>query len=540
MAAGQFMIGKPGVAPLHQALQSRVVGLQGLNPNLPRPVRPPGPSGHLNQQLGGALRRLEVRAQEAGVRIDGGHQGDVGEVVALGQHLGADKNARLTSRDLRQLPLQTALGAGGVAVDADQGEIRESGSEGGLRSFGAGPHCGELSPPAGWANRRRRLFRAAMVAGQQAAAQMQRQAGVASVAEGLPAAGGAQVYGRIAAPVQEHQHLAPSIEVAGNALQQRLAQAVLQPVPANVENLNARQRGAGGAARQNLATVAPAAHILQGLQGRRGAAQNQRDVQILGPLDGDVPSRIAQPILLLERSVVLLIHHDQPQLLEGREHRRAGADQNARRTVPATQPGGQPLLVAQTGMQHIDGPVTALEAGDGLRRQDDFRHQHQRLLAVGEHLADHLQIDLGFAAAGDALQQVGGEPAQRTVVAGNHPLLVWGQRQGPLQFVGTLPRPEGALLDQRRDHGGGESGRADGGAAGPTAATVKKLQQRPLARGAAKVRRNAGNRQPNLLRAATERGTLQRRVGQHGGEHFADGMVVVGRQPTAQTQQVLR
>jgi hypothetical protein len=40
-----------------------------------------------------------------------------------------------------------------------------------------------------------------------------------------------------------------------------------------------------------------------------------------------------------------------------------------------------------------------------LRRQSDFGHQHQRLLAARQALRDGLQIDLGLAAAGDAIEQ---------------------------------------------------------------------------------------------------------------------------------------
>ena len=40
-----------------------------------------------------------------------------------------------------------------------------------------------------------------------------------------------------------------------------------------------------------------------------------------------------------------------------------------------------------------------------LRRQCDFRHQHQRLAALGENGVDRSQIDLGLAAAGNAVKQ---------------------------------------------------------------------------------------------------------------------------------------
>ena len=48
-----------------------------------------------------------------------------------------------------------------------------------------------------------------------------------------------------------------------------------------------------------------------------------------------------------------------------------------------------------------------------LRRQVDFRHQHQHLPAGRQHRSISAQIDLGLAAAGDAMQQMGAESGLR-------------------------------------------------------------------------------------------------------------------------------
>ncbi len=74
------------------------------------------------------------------------------------------------------------------------------------------------------------------------------------------------------------------------------------------------------------------------------------------------------------------------------------------------QPNRQPLAVVQPGVQHIYRRVEALaKAGDGLRRQADFRHQHQRLSAFGQHVFQHAEVDFGLAGAGYSRQQPGGE-----------------------------------------------------------------------------------------------------------------------------------
>jgi hypothetical protein len=42
-----------------------------------------------------------------------------------------------------------------------------------------------------------------------------------------------------------------------------------------------------------------------------------------------------------------------------------------------------------------------------LRRQANFRHHHQRLFALREHVFQHAQVDFGLAGTGDARQQPG-------------------------------------------------------------------------------------------------------------------------------------
>ena len=61
-------------------------------------------------------------------------------------------------------------------------------------------------------------------------------------------------------------------------------------------------------------------------------------------------------------------------------------------------------------MQHFNRRIEAFaKAGDGLRRQANFRHHHQRLLALSEHVFQHAQVDFGLAGAGDPRQQPGRE-----------------------------------------------------------------------------------------------------------------------------------
>ncbi|MOA27703.1 hypothetical protein D3C78_1485930 [compost metagenome] len=107
---------------------------------------------------------------------------------------------------------------------------------------------------------------------------------------------------------------------------------------------------------------------------------------------------------------MLFVDDDHAQACKRGKQRRAGADDNRRFAAAGAQPHRQPFAVVKTGVQHLYRRIEAFaKAGDGLRRQADFRHQHQRLFAGRQNVFQHAEIDLGLAGAGDPGQQPGGE-----------------------------------------------------------------------------------------------------------------------------------
>ena len=82
-----------------------VAGHQGLHHRMVRARRSAaergpgrsaaGAAGHLMQELIGALGRAQVAAVEAEIGIDHADQGQHGEMMALGDHLGADQEIDL-------------------------------------------------------------------------------------------------------------------------------------------------------------------------------------------------------------------------------------------------------------------------------------------------------------------------------------------------------------------------------------------------------------------------------------------------------------
>ncbi len=111
---------------------------------------------------------------------------------------------------------------------------------------------------------------------------------------------------------------------------------------------------------------------------------------------------------------MLLVDDDQAEIVDRREHRRARAHADARLALAQAPPLGVALGGAQPRVQHRDGVAEALdEARDDLRGERDLRHQHDRAAALLERGRGGLQVDLGLARAGHAVQQPPLGPALR-------------------------------------------------------------------------------------------------------------------------------
>ena len=126
---------------------------------------------------------------------------------------------------------------------------------------------------------------------------------------------------------------------------------------------------------------------------------------------------------------MLLVNQDQGEPGHRRQHREPSAQNDARIAPGCREPRAGARDVLQTAVHDRQARFgkrlaeTLLE----LRRQADFRSQHQRLRAAFQHPGDQVQVDLGLAAAGDAVQQERIEPSERRGDALEHGGLVLRQ-----------------------------------------------------------------------------------------------------------------
>ena len=105
-----------------------VLGVEGLDDDPPATRAPAGPTSHLGQHLEDSLSGAIVGEVDADVGAHYAHEGDLGKVEALGDHLGADQDVDLAGLELAKDLFVPTLVGGGVPVPAEGASPGESGA----------------------------------------------------------------------------------------------------------------------------------------------------------------------------------------------------------------------------------------------------------------------------------------------------------------------------------------------------------------------------------------------------------------------------
>ncbi len=104
---------------------------------------------------------------------------------------------------------------------------------------------------------------------------------------------------------------------------------------------------------------------------------------------------------------MLFVDDDEAEVDERREHRRARADHDAHLAARDGAVGEEPLPRREPGVQHGDllAGEAPLDARDRLSGEPDLRHEEQDRATGLQCGLRGLEVDLGLAAAGDAVQE---------------------------------------------------------------------------------------------------------------------------------------
>lgn len=112
---------------------------------------------------------------------------------------------------------------------------------------------------------------------------------------------------------------------------------------------------------------------------------------------------IARRGILFERALVLLVQHHQPEVWCGSENRALRPDDNLHVAVGDPLPLLVAIGVAEMAVQHRHTVEPRTKPLQRLWRKADLGHQHDRLPSKCGDLLASLEVDLGFAAARDAV-----------------------------------------------------------------------------------------------------------------------------------------
>jgi hypothetical protein len=190
---------------------------------------------------------------------------------------------------------------------------------------------------------------------------------------------------------------------------------------------------------------------------------------------------------------VLLVDDDQAEVGKRQEERRTRADDDARprRRRSPRQPCRVPHRAGVSfGMP--DSPARrrsgGLKRSSHCRGQGDFRQQHQRLAPCRQGRGDRLEIDLGLARAGDAVEQRRArKPAAASAPLGDERRSAVRRMRLRRRQLRSRPAPDrareiakrrGAARATRRDQAGESADRADHTAASPNAARARSAAMR--------------------------------------------------------------
>ena len=101
------------------------------------------------------------------------------------------------------------------------------------------------------------------------------------------------------------------------------------------------------------------ARIFEGLEARRGAAEEAGAAFELGAHHGEVARVVARGFLLLVGRFVLLIHDDEAEVLQRREDGAARADDDVGAAFADLVPFVVPFAVGEMAVQHGDALACA-------------------------------------------------------------------------------------------------------------------------------------------------------------------------------------
>ena len=146
-----------------------------------------------------------------------------------------------------------------------------------------------------------------------------------------------------------------------------------------------------------------------GFERRRRGAEKRDRVFEFGADDGDVAAVVARRFFLLVAGFLFFIDDDEAEIFERRENGGARADDDAGFAVADAPPFAGALYVAERGVKNGDAFEARAEPGAALttnpQSERNFRDENDGGFSARERFLHGAHVDLGLAAAGDAVEE---------------------------------------------------------------------------------------------------------------------------------------
>lgn len=389
-AEAQLFGGEGLVVVVQGGLDGVVLGVVGLEDNSAGAVAAAGAAGELDEEVVGALDGAEVGEAEIGVGGEHAGEGDVGEMVAFGDHLGADEDLGAAGAESLQHRRGAAGAAHGVAVEDVHRDPREHLAELLLQPLGAGADGVQGVALAAGADAGSRHGGTAVMADQLVLFAVVGAGEAAVVAAEIFAAGAAQQHRGIASAVAQQDHLGALphrrldllAQVDGEDHLPRLAGHVFL---LQVDENRIRQGAVAGAGGEGEAAEALALGVEAGFEAGGGGDQQHGGVGVAGPHQGEVAAVVARGDVLLVGGVLLLVHHHQAEIPHRGEDGGAGAEDHPGVAGADALPLLAALAGAEAGVQQGQLVAEALAHGAGEGgHEGDLRYQQDGGAILGQ------------------------------------------------------------------------------------------------------------------------------------------------------------
>jgi hypothetical protein len=181
---------------------------------------------------------------------------------------------------------------------------------------------------------------------------------------------------------------------------------IFRHFPCHVYEFDGREGGSPDPRGKRKERDFSVSRVLIGFQRRGGAAKYCHGFKGFRPHERDIPGMVPGRLVLFVSVFVFLIHDNQAQVWKGRENSGTGAH----KALYFTLFDGAPHIVflSERQLAVIDSdpiPEAAAEAFQCLRGKGDFRNENNSLPSIFKNPVQCLEINLGFSASGNAVQE---------------------------------------------------------------------------------------------------------------------------------------